>query len=98
MVEAPSLTEENIEDNIRRGNFYASTGIILKDYKADKNEMLIDTENGTLIKFIGYRGKVLSSVNGPGASYKPEGNEHYIRIKVTGEDGKTAWTQPLFLK
>jgi predicted metal-dependent phosphoesterase TrpH len=98
MVEAPSLTAENIEDNIRRGNFYSSTGIILKDYRADRNEMLIDTENGTLITFIGYHGKVLSIVSGSKATYKATGNEHYIRIKVTGEDRKMAWTQPVFLK
>ncbi len=98
MVEAPSLTKENIKENIIRGNFYASTGIIVKDYKADQKNIMIDTENGTLITFIGYKGKVLSSIKASMASYNAKGNEHYIRIKIIGDDGKMAWTQPIFLK
>jgi hypothetical protein len=98
MVEAPYLAKETIKDNILRGNFYASTGIILKDYQIDQGNIIIDTENGSKISFIGYLGRVLSIVTSSRATYKPTGNEVYVRIKVTGADGKMAWTQPLFLK
>jgi len=97
MVESPSLTPENIENNIRKGNFYASTGIFLKDFRTNRNEIMIESENGTRVTFIGRWGKVLNSVKGPGAVYKPTGNEHYIRIKITDDDGQAAWTQPFFL-
>jgi hypothetical protein len=98
MVEAPYLAKETIKDNILRGNFYASTGIILKDYQIDQGNIIIDTENGSRITFIGFMGRVLSTVNGSRATYKPTGNEVYVRIKVTADDGKMAWTQPVFIK
>lgn len=97
MVESPALTKIDIEENIRKGNFYASTGIILTDYVAGKKSIQIDTENGTRISFIGQNGKVLSTVMGHGATYKFKGNEHYIRIKITNDEGKSAWTQPVFI-
>ncbi len=98
MVEAPYLAKETIKDNILRGNFYASTGIILKDYQIANGSIIIDTENGSRITFIGSMGRVLSIVNGSRATYKTTGNEVYVRIKVTGDDGKMAWTQPVFIK
>lgn len=98
MVDALSLTKDDIKENILRGNFYSSTGIIIKNYEADQKKIVIGTENGTRIIFIGFMGKILSMVNDSKAIYNMTGNEQYIRVKITGEDGKTAWTQPIFLK
>jgi hypothetical protein len=97
MVRSPSLSKKNIEENIRTGNFYASTGIILNDYQATKNNITIDSDNGSVITFIGRNGSVLKTVNGEKATYKIKGNELYIRAKITGTDGKAAWTQPVFI-
>jgi hypothetical protein len=98
MVEAPSLSKDEIKDNIRKGNFYASTGIVLTDYRASQTDIMIDTENGTRITFIGYKGRVLSSIKANGTTYKINGDEQYVRIKITGDDGEMAWTQPFLIK
>lgn len=98
MVLSPSLTKKDIEENIRTGNFYASTGIILKDYIVKNNAITIDSKNGSLITFIGKYGRVLSSVNGSQATYTFKNDELYVRAKITDIEGKAAWTQPVFLK
>ena len=98
MVKSPSLTKKDIEENISIGNFYASTGVKLNDYQATKSSITIDTENGNSITFIGKNGSVLNSANGNKATYKIQGNELYVRAKITNIDGKAAWTQPVFVK
>jgi hypothetical protein len=98
MVKSPALTKKDIVENIRNGNYYASTGVILNDYSADKNYVTIDSENGDSITFIGKNGSVLNTVSGKKANYKIQGNELYVRAKITNAEGKAAWTQPLFVK
>jgi hypothetical protein len=97
MVKSPSLTPEDIEENIRKGNFYASTGVFITDYQVSKKTIKINTENGNSISFIGKNGVVLSTVKGSGATYSIKGNELYIRSKITNDKGKSAWTQPVFV-
>jgi hypothetical protein len=97
MVKSPALTRDDIEENIRNGNFYASTGVVLKDYKVSKKQITVESDNGNLITFIGRNGSVLNTVNGGKATYRIKGNELYIRTKITNTDGKAAWTQPVFV-
>jgi hypothetical protein len=97
MVRSPALTVEDIEENIRTGNFYASTGVILNDYQARKRSINIDSENGDSITFIGENGSVLDKVSGKSATYKMKGDELYVRVKITNSDGRAAWTQPVFV-
>lgn len=98
MVKSPSLTKKDIVENIRIGNFYVSTGVTLKDYQAIKSSITIDSDNSDSITFIGKNGSVLNSVSGKKATYKIQGNELYVRAKITNIDGKAAWTQPVFVK
>jgi hypothetical protein len=98
MVRSPEFTANDIEENIRTGNFYASTGVILNDYQVRNKSITIDTENGDSITFIGKNGSVLNKVSGKSATYKMKGDELYVRAKITNSDGKEAWTQPVFVK
>lgn len=98
MVKSPALTKEDIEDNFRKGNFYASTGITLNDYQVTKSTIIIDSDNGNTIIFIGKNGSVLNKVDGKKATYTFLGNELYVRAKITNADGKAAWTQPVYVK
>ena len=97
MVRSPALTVEDIEENIRNGNFYATTGVILNDYQATKGSITIDSENGNTITFIGKNGSVLNKVSGKSATYNIKGDELYVRAKISNSDGKAAWTQPVFV-
>ncbi|MEI6176657.1 MAG: GDSL-type esterase/lipase family protein [Verrucomicrobiota bacterium] len=98
MVKSPSLTPSDIVENIRTGNFYASTGVILNDYQVSKKAITVDSQNGNVVTFIGKDGVVLSTTNQSKAVYDIKGDELYIRAKITNSEGKAAWTQPVFVK
>jgi hypothetical protein len=98
MVKSSELTRAAIEENIKNGNFYASTGITLNTYHATKRFITIDSQNGDTITFIGKDGFILSKVSGKKATYEIKGDELYVRAKVTNTESKAAWTQPVFVK
>jgi hypothetical protein len=99
MVKAPALTKQDIEDNFRNGNFYATTGIILNDYILDRsaNTITVDSQNGETITFIGNNGTILRTVQGRVATYQVVGTEKYVRVKITNAARKAAWTQPVYV-
>ena len=97
MVNAPELTKDEILESIREGNFYASTGVILKDYKVTENNISVNSQNGETIVFIGKNGSVLKTVSDSAATYHITGDEYYVRTKITNTDGQMAWTQPVIV-
>lgn len=98
MVDSPELTKDALKENIAKGNFYASTGVILNDYIVSTRSITVFSENGTHIIFIGKYGKVLKRADGSKAAYQVKGDEYYIRIKITDDIGNMAWTQPVIIK
>jgi hypothetical protein len=102
MVRAANLNATEILTALESGDFYASTGVTLKDYQADAKTIRIEVAPEPQIKytvqFIGQWGKVLQEVPGTSAAYTFKGNELYVRAKISESNGKAAWTQPVFLK
>ena len=103
-VRADELTPEAIVRAMRRGDFYASTGVTLGDYRVDEKRIALtivqraagdDTRFRT--EFIGRGGRVLATVHGLSASYDIHGDEGYIRARITDSNGWGAWTQPVML-
>ena len=95
VVRARHLTAEQIIGAMKRGDFYASTGVTLKDIRSERNELTIeiDPQPGVqyTIRFIGTLagakgddeiGQVLKEQAGVTASYKMTGKELYVRAKV----------------
>jgi hypothetical protein len=101
MVRAASLSAGEIMRALESGDFYASTGVTLRDYSAGKDEIKIEivaeTQSKYIVQFIGRSGKVLKEVTTNPAIYSFKGDEFYVRAKVIESNGKTAWTQPVFL-
>lgn len=99
MVRARGLTREAILGAIRRGDFYASTGIALRSYSADAREIRLDIEPSNdrrfLVEFVGRGGRVLATKTGTSARYSIAGNEGYVRVRVSDSTGRRAWTQPV---
>jgi hypothetical protein len=97
VVRADTLTAEAILHGIRRGDFYASTGVTLDSLVATRSELRLSVagsqERHFLTEFIGARGRVLARVRGPQASYRIRGTEGYVRARVTDSNGRRAWTQ-----
>lgn len=109
MVRAAALTRDAILTALRRGNFYASTGVYLKDVSSDAGIYSIrmdfpprDVGYGARktrfeTTFIGRHGRVLLKATGSAADYRLRGDEGYVRAVITDSDGHKAWTQPLFV-
>jgi predicted metal-dependent phosphoesterase TrpH len=104
MVRAASLSAGEILRALEHGDFYASTGVTLRDYSASGSEIKIDIAEDTqaqskyTVQFIGRWGKILKEVTTNPAVYTLNGDEFYVRAKVIESNGKAAWTQPVFLK
>lgn len=102
MVRAPRLEARALLNSMERGDFYATTGVVLRDYQATPQRVSVDvTVTGTSkyrIQFIGSGGRVLSEVAAPMAAYDIKGGEGYVRARVIESNGKMAWLQPMMIK
>ena len=102
-VRATELTPDAIVTAMRRGDFYASTGVTLGDYRVENRaiSLAIQTRGGDdtrfRTEFIGRGGRVLAVAHGPAARYAIRGDEGYVRARVTDSNGWQAWTQPVML-
>jgi hypothetical protein len=98
-VRAPRLDPRAIVEALERGDFYASTGVVLESYEATSTRMSLKIKGTTFSKyraqFIGQRGKVLAESGNAAADYTFRGDEGYVRAKVIESNGSVAWTQPV---
>jgi hypothetical protein len=97
VVRAEKADAQSILTALARGEFYASTGVELEEYDAYSVKVKAKNLAHYRVQFIGSKGRVLQETVGSSASYKPRGNEGYVRIKVIDSNGRCAWTQPRFL-
>jgi hypothetical protein len=101
MVRAESLSAQAILQSLEEGDFYGTTGIVLKDVRPGPLTYAIDIQPWTDAKyttlFIGKGGRILEADHGLVASYTIRGNEGYIRAKIVASTGEFAITQPFFV-
>jgi hypothetical protein len=102
MVRATRLGATEILQALEQGDFYASTGVTLKDFQADEKairlEIAPEPQSKYTAQFIGQWGKVLQETTANPAVYTFKGDEVYVRAKISESNGKAAWTQPVFVK
>ncbi len=100
VVRAEALSADAILAALASGDFYASTGVRIRDIQAGAEEYRIDIETAEWEKvttyFIGAGGKVLAKVYGTAPAYRYAGGEQYVRARVESSSGAKAWTQPVF--
>lgn len=82
VVRAEKLDQAAILDAIRRGDFYASTGVTLDSIDYDGKELHVKIHEDGYSK---YRTTIIRDAN-------------YLRARVDDSNGHSAWTQPVFLK
>ncbi len=101
-VRADTLSPEAILGGMRRGDFYASTGIVLRDYSADHTEIRVEiaprNDRRYRTEFIGSGGRILATAYGTSARYQITGTEGYVRARVIDSSGRRAWMQPVHLR
>ena len=104
MVRADTLTAPAILGSIRRGDFYASTGVKLRELSMSPRGIRLSIDRPTnddrqfTTEFIGRGGRVLSTVHGTEAEYIVKGDEGYVRARLTDSNGRHAWTQAVAVK
>ncbi len=97
-----TLTPRSILAALRRGDFYASTGVELEDVDARGLclRVAVRPEPGVshVTRFIGDAGEVLNESEALENSYRlpDDGGPSYVRAKVIASNGSCAWTQPVF--
>lgn len=98
VVQCSQNTKDDILNNLRKGNFYASTGNDIT-ISVTENVITASSTSASDIQFIGMGGKVLKTSNGFTSSYTLKGDEMYVRVKSTKvSDNTVAWAQPIFLE
>ena len=105
MVSADTLSQQSIMAAMKSGNFYATNGVLLDDYRASQSRIEImiaapgrpEDVRRFHTRFIGRGGKILADVYGRKASYTISGDEGYVRATITDSNGLKAWTQPVRL-
>lgn len=93
MVRAKELSAAALIAAIERGDFYASSGVVLDDVRFDGEELAIDiaaTDGAVFVtEFLGTRkggehvGEVLARVDGLRPRYRLRGDELFVRATVT---------------
>lgn len=119
MVRAAYLTPWAIIRAIEKGDFYASTGVTLANVCGSSEALTVEVEPDPgatyVIEFIGAlrpedpsvrpEPQVLDRVEGVRATYRLQGNELYVRARITSslapkypihpDDRQKAWVQPV---
>jgi len=102
MVRADRLAARPLLEAMERGDFYASTGVTLRDYQASRTRIAVSVQATTFskyrIQFIGSGGRVIKEVVAPDAAYDIKGDEGYVRARVIESNGRMAWCQPILTK
>ena len=89
-------SEAAIRAAIERGEFYASSGVILESLTRSGGTLALRVAGVHEIRFIGEGGRELGRERGVAASYTLRPGDRYVRAVVTAADGRRAWTQPLW--
>lgn len=101
MVRAPRLAADAILEALERGDFYASTGVHLEDYRVDAASMTVSIavqrSSRYRVRFIGKGGRLLQESTSTPARYAFRGDEGYVRARILESNGASAWTQPVVL-
>jgi hypothetical protein len=96
-VFADSLTEANIVDSLKRGDYYSTTGATLAISVSEK-VITATTGASATIDWIINEGVVAQTSSGTSATYTVNGNEVYVIVKITRiSDGKEAWSNPIYV-
>jgi hypothetical protein len=101
MVRADLLTRDAIVGALDRGDFYASTGVMVKDVRQEPGALVVELpapreSRRYRVVFIGEGGRVLDISYDNPARYAFKGGEKYVRARVEESNGLRAWTQPVY--
>ena len=104
MVQTDDATPEGFLYALRRGSFYASTGLHFAELGALGHTVVASAPGAARLRFVGWGGRILLEVEGQSGIYATTGDEGYVRVEAEGAfvPEKTwlarAWSQPFYLE
>lgn len=101
MVNA-NKNEQDIINSIKNGEFYASCGPEIFDYRICGRKIKIKTSKVKNIIFLTNKRKCKNIFDDNDkeinyGEYVLSGEEFYVWCKVVDKNGKMAWTQPIYI-
>lgn len=91
---------EAVLDGLRRGSFYASTGVEITRVSVEGSTLHVATSNAQRLVVLGNVARRMKAVDGPEITYQlPDDDERttYLRVECWGPGESMAWTQPVFV-
>ena len=99
-VRARELSVAALMEALERGDFYASSGVVLSDVERLAGGLKVTIQTKEPFKytteFIGENGRVLKTAFANPASCSLGPADRYVRARVIASSGEMAWTQPVF--
>lgn len=98
MAKAESLDRQSILSSLLHGDFYATSGPVIKDWGLDGNKVYVSCSPCREIHFITWppRGHSVFGEHLTEADHVLSGRESYLRIECVDEAGHRAWTNPIY--
>lgn len=102
MVNAADCTQQEILENIKQGNFYATQGPEFKSIEYGENTVEVETSPVTYVRLIGPRrtGKWIHALDQKPickAKFELPREWPYARLEIEDAAGKRAWSNPLWV-
>lgn len=99
VVRAPSSEPQVLIDAMRRGSFYASTGVTLLDIGVDELTLKATAAQDVRWSVRADFGVQLHRAQGPHLHFElpPDSRATYLRIEAHGDAGGCAWSQPFYV-
>ena len=98
MVQARDRSPAAILDALRRGSFYASTGVRIETIEVKGSRVAIVAPDAQAIILVSSHGRHVHRTESPRLDFDAAGlNEPYLRAECMGAGGRMAWTQPLYI-
>jgi hypothetical protein len=89
-------TAEGVLDALRRGRFYASTGVTITDIQVTDRRIRIQTADAERIVALQQTGKRFAVADASSMEVEVPENASYVRFECWGRGERFAWTQPFF--
>lgn len=87
-----------IVEALRRGRFYASTGVEITDIRVEGRNVRIETRNADRLVAFRETGRRFAQVEGPAIEVGVPADARYVRFEAWGRGERCAWTQPFFVR
>jgi len=97
MVYTADKTADGIIEALRKGRFYASTGVEITGIQVNGNRIRIDTADADRIVALRDTARRIGLADARSLEIEVPDDATYVRFECYGRGGRTAWTQPFFV-